>query len=248
MATEDHIRNARKRIILPLDGMDPVTALATAVALKDSVGLFKVGMELFFSEGGGHSIVRQLQDIAPEVGIMLDLKLHDIPATMQGALKSVRVLKPRFLTVHASSGVSHLAACVDAAGPEIGILGVTVLTSINDKAYQESGGVGTIQDAVIARALCVAVAKGAGIVCSPLELAALSGVIDSDVYRVVPGVRPAWASANDQARIMTPAEAIRAGASYLVIGRPITKPPAAIGSPLAAARLIAEEISECLPV
>lgn len=246
MPTAEQLKNAQKRIILPLDGMDAETALIMATELRNSVGLFKVGMELFYQEGAGHELVRILQELAPDVGIMLDLKLHDIPATMQGALKSVRALKPRFLTVHAGSGIGHLAACVDMAGPDIGILGVTVLTSIDDEAFRESGGAGSIAETVMARAKCAAAAKCAGIVCSPQELASLKGVIDSDVYRITPGVRPLWAAANDQKRVMTPGEAIAAGASYLVIGRPILKPPPDIGTPQDAARLIAEEIAECM--
>ncbi|MFA5946273.1 MAG: orotidine-5'-phosphate decarboxylase [Patescibacteria group bacterium] len=244
--SNERFEAARKRIILPLDVPNADAALKVAEMMNGRVGLFKVGLELFLSKHGGHAVVERLQAEAPDTEIMLDLKIKDIPNTNQGAVRSVMELKPRFLTVHADSGIAHVAACVEAAGPKIGILGVTVLTSIDDKAYQESGGIGSIQDAVIARAQCVDMAKGAGIVCSPMELVALSFQIDSNLYRVVPGVRPAWAAANDQMRIMTPAEAIRAGASYLVIGRPILKPPPAVGSPLAAARLIAEEIASAL--
>lgn len=230
-----------ERIILPLDGLTPDQAVEVARDFCGRIGLFKVGLELFLSEGGGHDIVRRVQD-AGQCEIMLDLKLNDIPNTMKGAVRAIRSLKPKFFTVHANAGSDHLAACVDEAGPDIGILGVTILTSMGQDAWEESGGGGTIAEAVYMRAELSQAAKVMGIVCSPQELSTLI-IADRNLARlkkVVPGVRPEWSPSDDQKRVMTPHEAFAAGADYLVIGRPILKPPTGISRHEAVERICAE--------
>ncbi len=233
-----------QRIILPLDDLDPDQAVKVATDLRGRVGLMKIGLELWNTRHGGHEIFERVQE-AGQCDIMLDLKLNDIPQTMRGAVRSVRDLAPKFLTVHANSGSAHLAACVDEAGPGIGILGVTVLTSIDQGTWVESGGSGPIVEAVHLRAVSSANANANGIVCSPREL---GEIVRSERHnftrlkKVVPGVRPSWAPSDDQKRVMTPRQALAAGADYLVIGRPILKPTAGY-SPHQVIDLICEELS-----
>lgn len=214
----------RERIILALDGLTPDQAVETAREFRGRVGIGKVGMELFFQEDGGHDVVRRVQD-AGEFEIMLDLKIFDIPNTNRGAIRAVRKLKPKFLTVHAQ-GTKHVAACVDEAGSDIGILGVTVLTSMDQEEWEESAGAGTIAEAVFKRASCALRANAAGIVCSPKELGEFKyDASFGALKRIVPATRPTWASADDQKRVMTPREALAAKADYLVVGRTVLKPP-----------------------
>jgi orotidine-5'-phosphate decarboxylase len=210
----------RERIIVALDVPDAESAIALAGRLEGHVGMLKIGLELFVAEGP--QVVRRIRDRFPGLEVFLDLKLHDIPNTMRGAIRSARSLGARFLTVHAGSGVEHLRACVEEAGDTLGILAVTVLTSQDEAACREAGHTRTPAELVPIRARAAAAAGCAGVVCSGQELVGVVAVAPS-LFRVVPGIRPAGADAGDQKRVMTPAEAIAAGATHLVIGRPITQ-------------------------
>jgi orotidine-5'-phosphate decarboxylase len=226
----------RERLILPLDVPDAASALSLAERLKDSVGMFKVGLELFVGEGP--DVVRRLREQCPDVEIFLDLKVHDIPNTMRGAIRSARKLGAKFITVHTGSGTAHLAACVEEAEGQVGILGVTVLTSQDEHACKEAGHTRSPQELVQMRAVCAREAGCAGVVCSGQELAQVKSVAPA-LYRVVPGIRPEGAATGDQKRVMTPALAIAGGATHLVVGRPITK----ADDPVAAAAAIIDEMS-----
>ena len=232
--------SARERLILPLDVPAAEAALALATRLAGHVGMFKVGLELFVAEGP--RVVERLRERVPDVEIFLDLKLHDIPNTMRGAIRSARRLGARFITVHTGSGTAHLAACVEEAEGVVGILGVTVLTSQDEHACREAGHTRSPEELVPMRAVCAREAGCAGVVCSGEELPEVRSVAPN-LFRVVPGIRPAGADAGDQARIMTPALAIQRGATHLVVGRPITQAP----DPTAAADAIVEEIANARP-
>ncbi len=230
---------ARERLIAALDVPSRAEALALAGALAGHVGMLKIGLQLFVAEGP--SVVRAIRQAHPELEIFLDLKLHDIPNTMRGAIRSARSLGVRFLTVHAGSGLEHLRACVEEAGDRVGILAVTVLTSQDARACEEAGHTRSPEALVELRARAAAEAGCAGLVCSGQELC---GVVPAApaLFRVVPGIRPAGADAGDQKRVMTPARAIADGATHLVVGRPIRD----ADDPAAAADAIVAEIGQAL--
>jgi orotidine-5'-phosphate decarboxylase len=234
---QDTVEAMRRRIIVALDVADGDAAEAVAVRLRGSVGLIKVGLELFVAEGP--AVVRRLRAAVPELDVFLDLKLHDIPNTMVGAIRAARSLGARFVTVHAGSGVAHLQACVDAAGPGLGVLAVTVLTSQDAEACVEAGHTRGPSELVAVRARCARAAGCAGVVCSGQELAVVREPA-AGLVTVVPGIRPAGGEVGDQKRVMTPGQAIAAGASYLVIGRPIV----AAADPVAAAGAIARDMAD----
>ncbi|HVH97120.1 MAG TPA: orotidine-5'-phosphate decarboxylase [Enhygromyxa sp.] len=238
--TDDALARARAHLIVALDVPDRAAALALADRLAGHVGMLKIGLELFVAEGP--AIVREIRERHPELGVFLDLKLHDIPNTMAGAIRSASSLGARFITVHAGSGIGHLRACVDAAGDHTAILAVTVLTSQDAQACREAGHTRTPAELVQLRAAAAAEAGCAGLVCSGEELHAVATVAP-DLFKVVPGIRPAGAEVGDQKRVMTPAKAILAGATHLVVGRPIYTAP----DPAAAADAIAAEIANGLP-
>jgi orotidine-5'-phosphate decarboxylase len=169
--------------------------------------------------------------------VFLDLKLHDIPATVAGAARAVARLRPDVLTVHAAGGTDVIRAAVEAA-PGTLVAAVTVLTSLQDSDLGQIGLTGPVPDAVL-RLAALSVAAGAkGLVCSPREVSAVRAEVGDDVTLITPGVRPAGADAHDQARVSTPEEALLAGADLLVIGRPITRAP----DPGAAAAAIAASL------
>ncbi len=231
--------DARSRLIVALDVPDAAAAVASAERLAGHVGMFKVGLQLFIAEGP--TVVRTLRQRFPEVDIFLDLKLHDIPNTMRGAIASARSLGCRFITVHAGSGVAHLEACVQEAGDDLGILAVTVLTSQDEQACKEAGHTRTAAELVERRAKCAAEAGCAGLVCSGQELPRVQAVAPS-LFKAVPGIRPAGADVGDQKRVMTPTLAIGQGATHLVVGRPIMK----ADDPVASADAIVAEIAAAL--
>jgi orotidine-5'-phosphate decarboxylase len=214
------------RIIVPLDVPDPATALALVDQLPQ-VSFWKVGLELFVS--GGPEILQQLK--AREKRIFLDLKFHDIPNTMAGACRAAAGYGVDLLTIHAAAGkdalISSLAAAQEGAqtaGVEPPLLvAITVLTSISPQtlAYELKIPL-ELTDYALQMALLAQDIGLNGIVCSPQEAPQLRRFLPSQFVLVCPGVRPTWASGNDQKRVMTPAAALRAGATYLVIGRPIT--------------------------
>jgi orotidine-5'-phosphate decarboxylase len=228
----------KDRLIAALDVADGVQALALARALGDSVGLLKVGLELFTAEGP--SLVRELREMAP---IFLDLKLNDIPNTVAGAAKAAAQLGVRMITVHALAGRSALRAAADTLGSEEErpkLLAVTILTSLSTDDLIEMGVASSPEEAVV-RLGTLAVRAGAdGLVCSPLEVAALRKAVGPDKLLVVPGVRPQGTAKDDQARVATASQALRAGADYLVVGRPLREGP----DPRKAARALAAELDE----
>ncbi|MBL4689344.1 MAG: orotidine-5'-phosphate decarboxylase [Nannocystaceae bacterium] len=210
---------AKGRLIAAIDVPTATAALDLASRLEGHVGMLKLGLQLFVAEGP--SVIRQVREQFPELEVFLDLKLHDIPNTMRGAIRSARTLGARFITVHAGSGIAHLKACVEEAGEDLGILAVTVLTSQDEQACREAGHTRSAADLVAMRAECAREAGCAGVVCSGQELARVCEAAP-DLFKVVPGIRPAGADIGDQKRVMTPAVAIGAGATHLVVGRPIT--------------------------
>jgi orotidine-5'-phosphate decarboxylase len=203
------------------------------------VSTVKIGLELYLRYGP--DVVATVRG-ASGVDVFLDLKLHDIPATVAGAARAVARLRPELLTVHASAGYSVIRAAVEAA-PGTRVAAVTVLTSLGDDDLAAIGIPGPVSD-VVRRLSALAVAAGArGLVCSPHEVAAVRAEVGPDVMLITPGVRPAGSAAHDQARVATPEEAIRAGADLLVIGRPITGAP----DPGAAAAALAASLRRAVP-
>lgn len=229
-----------ERIIVPLDTPDAEIAARLVAELAPLVGAFKVGYELGYALGwdAAAALVHNADG-----KLFLDAKLNDIPNTVGSGARSLAKHAPQFLTVHASSGEKAIAAAVSESDPSTTVLAVTVLTSLSNEEAEAIFHQDTRQQ-VCELALRAVQAGAGGIVCSPLELEALRALPElRDVVLVTPGVRPAWALANDQQRVLTPSAAIERGADYLVIGRPITAPPETIGSPRDAAELIAEEIA-----
>ena len=205
------------RICAALDLPDPVSAAQLASKLAGHVGLFKIGLELFVAHG------RAAVDAVRRFGlpIFLDLKLHDIPATVAGAARAVAHLRPRYLTVHATGGPAMVAAAADAL-PETFVAGVTVLTSLSAHDLDRLGINGPPADAV-RRLAQLAVGAGArALVCSPQEVALVRDTVGPGVVLITPGVRPSGADVDDQARVATPQQALADGADLLVVGRPIT--------------------------
>ena len=221
-------------IAVALDAPDLETAARWAGLVTPHVSTVKVGLELYLRYGP--EVVASIRG-ASGVKIFLDLKLHDIPATVKGAARAVARLRPDLLTVHAAGGSEVVRAAVEGA-PDTVVAAVTVLTSLSSADLEQIGMAGPMSDAV-RRLAVLGVESGArGLVCSPQEVAAVRSEVGPDVTLITPGVRPAGSSADDQARTATPEEALRAGANLLVIGRPITAAPdpgaaaAAIAAPL----------------
>ena len=228
----------KERIIVALDLPDAEQALDVAGALKGQVEWVKVGMTLFDSEGP--AIVRDLRSLGFKV--FVDLKLHDIPHQVDGACRVLTRVGADMFTVHASGGRTMLEAAVRAtteaaekfraARPKV--VAVTVLTSLDDAALAEIGCGSTASEQVERLAVLARDAGCDGVVCSPAEAETMRELLGSDALVVTPGVRLAGEATGDQARVATPAEALEAGASHLVIGRPITSAP----DPAAAVRAI----------
>lgn len=230
-------RTPRDRIVFALDVADLDDARAWIRRLADHVGVFKVGLELFTA--AGPEAVRVVHEAG--AACFLDLKLHDIPATMAGAAAGAVRLGVRYLTVHASSGETALRAAADVVrDSQTTLLAVTVLTSLDSLALR---AVGFHEDTAPAAARLAELARRsgiAGLVCSPLEARALREVIGPDAVIVTPGVRPRGAESGDQQRVSTPRDAIEQGADLIVVGRPIREAP----DPIAMAHAIAHEIAE----
>jgi orotidine-5'-phosphate decarboxylase len=216
-----------------LDAPDLETAARWASLVTPHVSTVKVGLELYLKYGP--DVVATVRG-ANRVQVFLDLKLHDIPATVAGATRAVARLRPAFLTVHAAGGQAMIRAAVDAA-ENISIAAVTVLTSLKEADLGAVGLAGPASDAV-RRLAALAVDAGAqAVVCSPQEAAAVRAEVGPDITLITPGVRPRGVAAMDQARVATPEEALAAGADLLVIGRPITgvADPGAAAAGIAAA-------------
>jgi orotidine-5'-phosphate decarboxylase len=205
-------------IALALDTGDLNLAVKWATAVSSVVSIAKVGLELFCAEGAG--AVEKIR-ASTDLDIFLDLKLHDIPATVAGAARSVAPLAPSYLTVHASGGPAMIAAAA-AQLPDTKITAVTVLTSLADDDLAAIGLAGPPAEAVM-RLATLAVESGArALVCSPQEVAMVRAAVGPAITLITPGVRPTDAASDDQARVATPAQAIANGADIIVIGRPIT--------------------------
>ena len=206
-------------IILAVDTSDFDTARAWIDATRESIDIYKLGLEFFLTFG-----CEGIESIARESGasIFLDLKLHDIPNTVKKSAGVVAHLHPRFLTVHASGGSAMVSAAV-AAVSSTSITAVTVLTSLADADLSDLGYAKPALETAVSMARVATAAGATSIVCSPLEIEAIRAVIPQSVEIITPGVRPAdEAGGDDQMRTMTPAQAMKAGANFLVIGRPIT--------------------------
>lgn len=225
------------RLIPALDTGDAARAAALAAALAPRCGVLKVGLELFCAAGPA-----AVAAVARHAPVFLDVKLHDIPNTVAGAIRSLLPLRPAMVTLHAAGGPAMIAAAraeAEKAGAERPmLLAVTVLTSI-DAATLAATGVADAPSGQVLRLARMAVAAGAdGLVCSPQEAAMLRQALGPGPALVVPGVRPAGSAAGDQARTATPQEAVAAGADWIVVGRPITGAP----DPAAAAAAIAASL------
>jgi orotidine-5'-phosphate decarboxylase len=206
------------RLIVALDVPNAAEARELVQRLGETVDVYKVGLQLFTAEGPG--LVRELVHSGKRV--FLDLKLHDIPNTVSHAVKAAVELGASMLTVHASGGTAMLRAAVEAAEGRLTMLAVTVLTSLNDQDLSEVGFSSRSTDQVLRLATLAKNAGCGGVVASPLEARRLRESLGNGLTIVTPGVRPAGAGKNDQQRTATPGEAISNGASYIVVGRPIT--------------------------
>jgi orotidine-5'-phosphate decarboxylase len=228
----------RQRLIVALDVSTAEAARKIVAAVGDSAHAYKVGMQLYTAEGP--RVVGEL--VASGRRVFLDLKYHDIPNTVAAAVREAARLGVSMMTVHASGGGRMLHAAVEAANavnPELLVLAVTVLTSLDEAELGKIGLRGGVLEQVL-RLTALARSNGCqGVVASAQEAAALREEFGNDFVIVTPGVRLAGSGPDDQARVVTPAEAIAAGASYIVVGRPIT----AASDPAAEARAILGQIS-----
>lgn len=228
---------ARDRLIVALDLPSVADAEAMVAGLGDSVTFYKVGLQMIFA--GGIDFARRLAGEGKQV--FLDAKLLDIDNTVAGAVESVVPLGVTFLTIHAYPKAMRAAVAARGDAP-LRLLGVTVLTSMDDADLRDAGFAGTAADLVAARATDARAAGMDGVVASPAEAAAVRALVGPDIALVTPGVRPSGAESGDQKRVATPASAIAAGADYLVVGRPVTTAP----DPRVAAQSIIAEIEAAL--
>ena len=229
--------SARERLVFPLDFPTLADARRAATALAPSVGVLKVGLELFVREGPAAAVLGR--ELVRDV--FLDLKLCDIPETVERAVASAAALGVRYLTVHASGGSTMLArAAAEAAraAAPLTILAVTVLTSLDGADLAAQAIPGGASDHVLRLARLAWSAGVRGFVCSPAEARSMRAALGPEALLVTPGIRPAGADAGDQKRVATPAAAIADGADLLVVGRPIRD----AADPLAAARAVVAEI------
>ncbi len=239
------MKQPKDYIIFPLDVPSVKNAKECVKMLSDCVGMFKIGLELFIRSGP------ELIDFIHDSGtarVFLDLKLHDIPVTVSRAMERIADLGVAFATVHCGESKRMLEAAVEGSGGKVGILGVTVLTSvskedINAAGFREEFSL-DIAKLVLKRAVNAREAGCTGIVCSGLEVKMIKDNLGKDFTAVTPGIRPLWEGLkkDDQQRITTPASAVQNGSDYLVIGRPIRD----ANDPREAAMRIAEEIEAVL--
>ncbi len=231
------MNDARSRLIVALDLPDRSSALESVERLSGHVGFFKIGLEIFTREGP--RLVEEIRNRGEKV--FLDLKLHDIPNTVRGAVRAACRLGVQMLTVHASGGPTMLAAASQEAQSSVApplLLAVTALTSLSESEIHTMGIAGSVEQwverlATMAQNSCIP-----GIVASSKELSMLRNRFGNAMQFVIPGIRPAGAEIQDQSRTATPGEAIRAGANYIVVGRPVLQAP----DPAKAADSIVEEI------
>ena len=239
------MKKAKDYIIFPLDVPTIDDAKRFVELLADDVGLFKVGLELFIHSG---SDIIEFIHSKGGARVFLDLKLHDIPATVGRAMARIAELEVAFATVHVGESRRMLEAAVEASQGKVGVLGVTVLTSISSQDLKSAGYreelYSDMLHTVVRRAKLACDAGCTGVICSGLEAQRIKKEFGKDFLAVTPGIRPAYlVTANeDQQRITTPAKAIQNGSDYLVVGRPIRD----ADDPRQAAMLIAEEIKQAL--
>jgi len=237
----DTVEEARKRLIVALDVPDAASAAELVGQLENTCHWFKVGLELFVA--AGPAVIEPL--VARGHSVFLDLKFHDIPNTVAGAVRSAAALGVRMVNVHGLGGPAMLAAAkaaLDGVADPPELLAVTMLTSMDQEQVKAMGLDRSPAEEVELLARMGLDAGIKGFVCSPQEVATLRGITGPDGVLVTPGIRPAGAAIGDQKRIATPAEALRQGASYLVVGRPITQAP----DPAEAAEAILNEMAEAL--
>ena len=239
------MKKPKDYIIFPLDVDSYDKAMNLAEILNDHIGLFKIGLELFISQGP--RIIKSIRNFG-DAGIFLDLKLHDIPTTVKRAFMAACAYRPQFVTVYCDEGEA-LFSDVAADNPgNTKILAVTVLTSMNQDKLKGLGYSrmysGDISALVLLRAKMAKAAGCHGVICSGHEVAMIKKEIGDDIIAVTPGIRPSWSLINqdDQKRIMSPADAVKNGADYIVTGRPVRDAK----SPADAAKRIAEEIEKAL--
>jgi orotidine-5'-phosphate decarboxylase len=228
---------SNEKLIVALDLPDVAQARKAVETLGDSVGFYKVGMELAY--GGGLALVPEL--IAAGKQVFIDLKLHDIGHTVEKATAQIAKLGARFLTVHAFPQ-TLAAARRGAEGSKLQVLGVTVMTSYDDADLAAAGYRLTLRELVALRAMQAKEAGIAGLILSPEELAVTRALVGADMLLVTPGIRPAGAALGDQKRVATPYDAFSRGADYIVVGRPILASP----EPREAALAIQQEIAAAL--
>jgi orotidine-5'-phosphate decarboxylase len=228
----------RQRLIIALDVSSAAAAQKIVTAIGESAFTYKVGMQLYTAEGP--QVVRDL--VASGRRVFLDLKYHDIPNSVEGAVREAAQLGVNMLTVHAAGGSNMLRAAVEAGRDRGGlmVIAVTVLTSMDESDLEKIGMRGSVADSVL-RLAAIALAEGChGVVASAKEAPRLRAELGDDFVIVTPGVRPAGSAVADQVRVVTPAQAISAGANYIVVGRPITE----AADPAAKAREILGQISK----
>jgi len=229
------------QLVVALDVPTGAEALALARLLKGRVGMLKVGLELFCAEGP--AFVRELQQLAP---VFLDLKFHDIPNTVRGALEALLPLDPRLINIHAQGGPAMMEAAAEAVrghrqrGGTTELLAVTVLTSLDREALARLGLTAEPGDMALHLARLARECGCDGVVCSAQEAAAVRDACGAGFHRLTPGIRPRGEAVQDQARVVTPAQALSSGATWLVVGRPITR----AADPAAAADAILADMAE----
>lgn len=227
------------QLIVALDVSSLTEAKRIVTSLGNAVQFYKVGMQLYTAEGP--PMVRDL--VASGKNVFLDLKYHDIPNTVAAAVREAAKLGIRMLTVHAAGGTKMLKAAADAAkespSKNLAVVAVTVLTSMDEEEMNGTGIEGAVLDQVVRLGKIAIEAGCAGVVSSAHEVKALRAKLGNSFLAVTPGVRPAGAAHGDQARVVTPAEAISAGATHIVVGRPITAAP----NPVAEAEKILKAIA-----
>jgi len=234
---KDATSRARQKLIFALDVPDIPSAIPLLKTLADEIGLVKIGLELFTREGP--AVVAEARRLGLEC--FLDLKLHDIPATVERAVRNAATLGVRMLTVHTGGGEAMLRHAAEAA-QDVEVLGVTLLTSLGPEDLTPVGLVSDMNDVVRRRALLARSCGLGGLVTSAQEVGWIRKLVGPDMTLVVPGIRPSGADTGDQKRIATPFDAIRSGADYLVVGRPIRD----ADDPREAARAVVSEIERAL--
>jgi orotidine-5'-phosphate decarboxylase len=226
------VMQARDRLVVAADLSSRDDILSLVEELRDDVGVFKIGLQAFVANGP--ALVREI--VALGVRIFLDLKIHDIPNTARHAVAEAASLGASMLTVHAAGGEAMLRAAAEAAGGAL-VLGVTILTSLDEEQLQQIGYAAPPLESAVRLARIARSAALGGVVASPHEIRAIREACGPAFVILTPGIRPAGSDSGDQRRTMTPVEALRAGADYIVVGRPIT---GATARRDAAARIVAE--------